>query len=129
MYIDLLSVNMFGMVYVCSETDTKTLPVSQGDSVILPTNLTEVQYEDHIMWLYGNTLIAELFEKITTYYDCEDKRFSNNLQVNNNTGSLTIKNIRKIHSGSYKLLITEGPHQECQGYNVTVCGELKCADL
>ncbi|XP_057180927.1 uncharacterized protein LOC130548284 isoform X2 [Triplophysa rosa] len=95
-------------------------PASEGDSVILPTNLTEVQYEDHVMWLYENRLIAELFENVSACYDCQDKRFINRLQLDSQTGCLTVTNISKIHTGTIKLLITNGKHQECHRFNVTV---------
>lgn len=109
---------------MCSGTERSIpVPASKGDSVVLPTNLTEVQYEDHIMWLYGNILIAELFENVSACYDCKDKRFIKRLQLESQTGSLTITNISNIHSGTIKLLITKGKHQECQRFNITVYGE------
>ncbi|XP_056615778.1 uncharacterized protein LOC130430643 [Triplophysa dalaica] len=95
------------------------VPASEGDSVILPTNLTEVQYEDHIMWFYENILIAGLFENISACYDC-DKRFFNRLQLDGQTGCLTVTNISKINTGNMKLLITNGTNQECRRFYVSV---------
>ncbi|XP_073669743.1 natural killer cell receptor 2B4-like [Paramisgurnus dabryanus] len=95
-----------------------------GESATLPTNLTE-QNQDYIQWLYEeNKLIAELCIDKPIYHDCNDSRFSQSLELNNKTGSLTIKNIRKIHSGPYKLQIPEGPHKVCQRYHVTVYDSL-----
>lgn len=105
------------------------MPVTEGESFTLHTNITERKNED-IQWLYKeNTLIAELREDTVRYYDCDDGRFNNRLQLDNETGSLTIININKIHSGPYKLLITDGSHQTSQNFDVTVFGELKSSYL
>nr|XP_055074127.1 hemicentin-2-like [Misgurnus anguillicaudatus] len=109
-------------VIVCG----KEIPISLnvGESATLPTNLTE-QNQDCIQWLYKeNTLIAELCKDKGTCYDCDGCRFNKSLELHNKTGSLTIKNIRKIHSGPYKLMIPEGPHKVCQIYHVTVYDSL-----
>lgn len=100
------------------------MSASEGDSVILPTNLTEVQYEDHIMWVSENILIAELLENISACYECKDKRFINRLKLDGQTGCLTVTNISKIHTGNMKLLIITGKSQECRRFYVSVYGEL-----
>ncbi|XP_056614720.1 uncharacterized protein LOC130429898 [Triplophysa dalaica] len=96
------------------------VPASEGDSVILPTNLTEVQYEDHIMWLYENILIAQVLENISACYECEDKRCNDRLDLDGQTGRLTVTNISKIHTGNMKLLIINGKSQECRRFYVSV---------
>lgn len=110
-----------------SETDQTVIMMqeSEGDSVTLLSNLTDVQYEDDIVWFYRDVLIAGHLENTTKYNDCHDGRFNKRLQLDDKTGSLTITNISKIHSGIYKLLITKEDHQECHSHNVTVYSEFK----
>lgn len=112
------------LCFMFSETERAILvPASEGDSVTFPTNLTEVQYEEHVMWLFEHILIAEVFENVSACYGCKDERFINRLQLDSQTGSLTITNISKIHSGTIQLLIINGKQQECQTFNITVYGE------
>lgn len=99
------------------------MSVMKGQSVTLSNNL-ERQDGDDIMWFYRRALVAEYFKNVTTYHHCNDGRFGNRLRLDSQTGSLTISNITQIHSGPYKVLVTNGIHKECQSYNVTVYGEL-----
>lgn len=103
----------------------------EGHSITLTANITKHEKEDDVQWLYEeNTLIARLYnvEHIESYPDTEDGRFRDRLKLDNNTGSLTISNIGKIHSGHFKLKIQKiNLEQEpvCQGYSVTVHCKLK----
>ncbi|XDV22969.1 hypothetical protein PO909_027708 [Leuciscus waleckii] len=86
------------------------VPVKEGDSVSLNSDLTEMKDDDEIQWRFGdeNTLIAEIykrFDRITIYDDVLDGRFRDRLKLDNQTGSLTITNTRAEHDGEYKLLI------------------------
>ncbi|XP_056615148.1 uncharacterized protein LOC130430173 [Triplophysa dalaica] len=101
---------------ICQQCRDENLTVStsEGDSVALPTNLTQVEYEDLIQWLYLNgkdDIIADLYENNSNVE--YDGRFKDRLQLDNKTGSLTITNISKIHSGLYKLKITNAPLIKC----------------
>ncbi|CAM4661540.1 unnamed protein product [Leuciscus chuanchicus] len=86
--------------------------VMEGDSVSLNSDLTEMKDDDVIQWKiwFGDeiTLIAEInkrADRITVYDDVLDGRFRDRLKLDNQTGSLTITDIRTEHEGHYDLLI------------------------
>ncbi|XP_051977491.1 natural killer cell receptor 2B4-like [Xyrauchen texanus] len=87
--------------------------VLEGDSVSLHTNITEIQRDDQILWRFGpenpDTVIAEIIKRadLTRIYEY-DGRFKDSLQLNNQTGSLTIRNITITHTGLYQLMIING---------------------
>ncbi len=69
-YIKSLSDN--NVFYICSagvfvaDADVmKSVSVTEGDSVTLNTDITEVQRDDHILWMFGpkETRIAELYKQ------------------------------------------------------------------
>ncbi|ROL50580.1 CD48 antigen [Anabarilius grahami] len=91
-------------------TNCESVPVSvmEGDSVTLYTDLTEIHEDEEILWKHGaeNTLIAEISRAdqfFSTYDDVPDGRFRDGLKLDNQTGSLTITNIRSEHAGVYQL--------------------------
>ncbi|XP_067253091.1 SLAM family member 5-like [Chanodichthys erythropterus] len=83
-----------------------SVSVMEGDSVTLYTDLTEIHEEDNILWKYGaeNSLIAKMKEKKQTFIT-SDGRFRDRLKLDDQTGSLTITNIRPEHAGLYQLEI------------------------
>ncbi|KAL0149494.1 hypothetical protein M9458_055282 [Cirrhinus mrigala] len=86
----------------------------EGDSVTLNSSLTEIMDDDLILWRFGaeNTLIVKIdvmANSITVYdVDDDDKRFRDSLNVDDQTGSLTITNITTEHAGLYKLQTNSG---------------------
>ncbi|XP_026105567.1 uncharacterized protein LOC113077376 isoform X1 [Carassius auratus] len=92
-----------------AETD-ETVSVMEGDSVTLHTNLTEVLNDDTILWLFGSkdSIISQITRKsdLTSFYVTEDERFRGRLQVDQQTGTLTIRKTRIKHAGQYKLSIS-----------------------
>uniref|UniRef100_A0A8C2EPZ8 Immunoglobulin domain-containing protein n=1 Tax=Cyprinus carpio TaxID=7962 RepID=A0A8C2EPZ8_CYPCA len=88
----------------------KTVSVMEGDSVTLQTNVTEIQKEDLLMWKFGaeKSLIAEINAEARRFntYDVPDERFRDRLQLDHQTGSLTITNIRTEHTGHYEVIIS-----------------------
>uniref|UniRef100_A0A8C1RDR9 Immunoglobulin domain-containing protein n=1 Tax=Cyprinus carpio TaxID=7962 RepID=A0A8C1RDR9_CYPCA len=92
-----------------AETD-ETMSVMEGDSVTLHTNLTEILNDDTLLWLFGpkELVISQITRKsdLTSFFVTDDVRFKGRLLVDQNTGSLTIRNTRKRHSGQYKLTIS-----------------------
>ncbi|XP_016117396.1 uncharacterized protein [Sinocyclocheilus grahami] len=89
--------------------ETKKLSVLEGDSVTLHTNLSEIHNVDLVMWMYGaqRSIIAKLNGKnqMISFYDVDDGRFGDRLQLDNQTGSLSISDIRTKLSGDYQLRI------------------------
>ncbi|XP_051550718.1 uncharacterized protein LOC127438848 [Myxocyprinus asiaticus] len=100
-------------VFGVDTDEVKSVSVMEGDSVTLYTDLTEIKRDDHILWRFGsenpNNVIAEIIKRadLIRTYDY-DGRFKDSLQLNNQTGSLTIRNIRITHSGLYKLAVNNG---------------------
>ncbi|CAM4659536.1 unnamed protein product [Leuciscus chuanchicus] len=93
--------------------ETTQVSVKEGDSVILQSNVTEIQRIFLLMWMYGsqNSIIAKIegTAQTVSLYDVDDGRFEDRLQLDNKTGSLTISDIRTKHSGDYyiKIISTE----------------------
>ncbi|XP_016116151.1 uncharacterized protein, partial [Sinocyclocheilus grahami] len=87
-----------------------TVSVMEGDSVTLHTDLTEILNDDTLLWLFGpkEFVISQLTRKsdLTSFFVTDDVGFRGRLHVDQNTGSLTIRNTRKRHSGQYKLTIS-----------------------
>ncbi|XP_067271512.1 SLAM family member 9-like [Pseudorasbora parva] len=85
----------------------KSVSVMEGDSVTLNSDLTDIDDDDLIMWMFGanNTLIAEIDvpEDRITVYDDPDGRFRDRLKLDHQTGSLTITHISTEHAGDYQL--------------------------
>ncbi len=92
-----------------AETDD-TMSVMEGDSVTLHTDFTEIQNDDTILWSFGpkESVISQITRKndLTSFFVTDDVRFKGRSQVDQDTGSLTIRNTRKRHSGQYKLTIS-----------------------
>ncbi|KTF89347.1 hypothetical protein cypCar_00047012, partial [Cyprinus carpio] len=89
----------------------KSLSVMEGDSVTLCTDVTKVQRNDQILWMYSinnsDTRIAEIYKQVISIYD-NNEIFRDRLQMDYHSGSLTITNIRTEHSGLYKLTVIGG---------------------
>uniref|UniRef100_A0A8C1T4P8 Immunoglobulin domain-containing protein n=1 Tax=Cyprinus carpio TaxID=7962 RepID=A0A8C1T4P8_CYPCA len=106
--IILLSLLLLGGV--CNAETGEKMPVMEGDSVTLPTNLSEILDKDTILWGFGprELIISQITRKedLTSFFVTDEVSFAGRLQVNQQTGSLTIRNIRNRHSGQYKLTIS-----------------------
>ncbi|XP_039536817.1 uncharacterized protein LOC120485240 isoform X1 [Pimephales promelas] len=94
-------------VFVAVADGVKTVIVMEGDSVTLNTNVTEIKREDTILWMFGddNSIIANMNEATGMFSTKEDERFGDRLELDKQTGSLTIRNIRTEHTGLYQLKI------------------------
>ncbi|XP_026116283.1 uncharacterized protein LOC113094872 [Carassius auratus] len=85
--------------------ELKTEEVSEGDSVTLHTCMTEPQRYDQILWSFGprGSVIAQIPERTSATSFRDDERFRGRLQLDSETGDLTIRDVKITHSGDYQL--------------------------
>ncbi len=102
------------------------MSVMEGDSVILRTNLSEIMNDDTLLWAFGikESTISQITRKndLTSLFVTDDVIFAGRLQVDQATGSLTIRNTRRKHSGQYKLTISR-EKTTSRIFHVNVFGE------
>ncbi|KTF72619.1 hypothetical protein cypCar_00045274 [Cyprinus carpio] len=96
----------------------------KGDSVTLYTNVTTTQ-QDEILWYFNDTRIAMIagdLSRICTDVQCNEdtERFRDRLNLENQTGSLTIKNIQTADTGVYQLKIFSRSSIREKTFSVTV---------
>ncbi|XP_077081785.1 uncharacterized protein LOC143735477 isoform X2 [Siphateles boraxobius] len=108
-------------VFVAVADGVKTVIVMEEDSVTLNTNVTEIKREDTILWKFGddNSIIANMNEAAGIFSTKEDERFGDRLELDKQTGSLTIRNIRTEHTGLYQLKI-KSTTETTKRFSVTV---------
>ncbi len=104
-----------------AETD-EVKSVMEGDSVSLNLDLTQIQRLDLLLWRFGDkgSTIAQIDGAEISYEDYEV--FRDRLELNQ-TGSLTITNIRTNHSGLYEAEINHNTGTSYIKFSVTVYGE------
>ncbi|XP_048038539.1 opioid-binding protein/cell adhesion molecule homolog [Megalobrama amblycephala] len=110
----------------CSPTTHTQVSVKEGDSVTLHSNFTNIQLKDQILWMFGprEFLIAEILKTHVYIFGYDDNgRLIDRLQLDSQTGDLTITNTSKEISGVYKLQINN-ESSTCWSFNVTVCEPL-----
>ncbi|XP_059424839.1 SLAM family member 9-like [Carassius carassius] len=104
----------------------ESVSVTEGDSVTLNTDLTEIHEGDDIVWKYGagKSKIATMTKnKQNNSSDFPDERFRDRLKLDDQTGSLTITNITTQHAGLYTLDIS-GAKAILKTFNVSVYARL-----
>ncbi|XP_058617638.1 natural killer cell receptor 2B4-like isoform X2 [Onychostoma macrolepis] len=117
---------LFVLCGVFGDTDVmKSVSVTEGDSVTLNTDVTEVQRDDQILWMFGpkETRIAELFKQSIDMFS-SNEIFGDRLQLDSFTGSVTIRNTRTTDSGLYKLQIRSDRGNSDKTFSVTVYARL-----
>ncbi|XP_056614426.1 carcinoembryonic antigen-related cell adhesion molecule 3 [Triplophysa dalaica] len=102
--------------------EVKVVSVMEGDSVTLNTDVIEIQEDDLIMWMCGDSCTANLNISSRTISE-GNERLSGRMEMDMKTGSLTIKNISTADSGVYKAQII-GNKVARKTYNVTVNARL-----
>nr|XP_055074149.1 SLAM family member 5-like [Misgurnus anguillicaudatus] len=109
----LISIGVFGV------DGDEVKSVMEGDSVTLPTNISEIQRDHLIEWIFeSNTLIAVITHSSRKVYE---ERSRDRLKLDHQTGSLTITNITITHTGLYKLKISSTSRGTSEKrFNVTV---------
>lgn len=108
-------------VFVAVADGVKTVIVMEGDSVTLNTNVTEIKRDDTVLWMFGddNSIIANMNEAAGIFSTKEDERFGDRLELDKQTGFLTIRNIRTEHTGLYQLKI-KSTTETTKRFSVTV---------
>ncbi|CAM4659185.1 unnamed protein product [Leuciscus chuanchicus] len=96
----------------------KSVSVMEGDSVTLNPDLTDIQRDEQIEWRFENIRIATVIMNNPKYYD-NDERFRDRLKLDQ-TGSLTISDIRTTDSGLYKLSTIIRSKEFIKRFKVTV---------
>ncbi|XDV22533.1 hypothetical protein PO909_027414, partial [Leuciscus waleckii] len=116
--LSLLDVNE---VFGADTEEVKSELTMEGDSVTLNTDLPEIQRDEQILWMFGpqGIRIAELYKQKIDMFD-SNVTFGDRLQIDSQTGSLTIRNIRTEHTGLYNLQITSNRGTSYKSFNVTV---------
>uniref|UniRef100_A0A8C1MBU1 Ig-like domain-containing protein n=1 Tax=Cyprinus carpio TaxID=7962 RepID=A0A8C1MBU1_CYPCA len=96
-------------VFGAETNEIQSVSVTEGDSVTLYIDVTEIQKDKNMLWKYGaeKCNIAEINRKYEMFstFDGPDGRFRDRLKLDNQTGSLTITNITREHAGVYQLEI------------------------
>ncbi|XP_058615894.1 signaling lymphocytic activation molecule-like isoform X2 [Onychostoma macrolepis] len=108
-----------------SDTDeVKSLSVMEGETVTL-NNDVKVQRDDLILWTFEpqNTRIAQITKQVINMFNSNVK-FGDRLQVDSQTGSLTIRNIRSEHTGLYRIAIYSTRETAYKNFSVTVYARL-----
>ncbi|XP_056304285.1 natural killer cell receptor 2B4 isoform X2 [Danio aesculapii] len=104
-------------VLVVQSDEREKIPVMEGDYVTLNSNVRNIKSKDLILWTFrlknNETRIAEIYKQRNyTYDDGINERFRHRLHLDEQTGSLTITNINKLHSGLYRVQIINGGVRE-----------------
>ncbi|XP_052445457.1 CD48 antigen-like isoform X2 [Carassius gibelio] len=119
-------------VFVALKDEIQSVSVIEGNSVLLPMDVTEIQKDDNILWKFGagRILIAKInrHKKNISTLDGPDGRFRDRLKVDQQTGSLTITNITTQHAGDYQLQII-GAKWLSKTFNVSVYGPLPTPNI
>ncbi|XP_067271704.1 CD48 antigen-like [Pseudorasbora parva] len=116
-------------VFGVKADEAQSVSVTEGDPVTLNTDV-QAQRNYQILWGFGpqETLIAEIIkrEQINTEYISvsNDEIFRDRLQMDNQTGSLTIRNIRSEHTGLYKLTVINSGKTSVKKFNVVAYASL-----
>ncbi|XP_058615679.1 uncharacterized protein LOC131529795 isoform X2 [Onychostoma macrolepis] len=112
---------------VFEKDEMKSVFTPVGESVLLQTDITEIQENEQIEWKFANSelLVKAEFVVIAKWDKTNDEKYLNNeerfkdrLQLHHNTGSLTITNITPEHYGHYKLQITSERRKISKMFNV-----------
>ncbi|XP_048028354.1 SLAM family member 9-like [Megalobrama amblycephala] len=136
--LKLYSVSVYVKVFftccVCSSCvfadsdEVKSVSVMEGDSVTLNTGLTKMQTDDLILWTFGTdrSFMARITKSTGSKRVLHDPdgELKDRLEVDHQTGSLTITNIRTTDSGLYELTIKSNTSETKKRFSVTVYAHL-----
>uniref|UniRef100_A0A8B9JTJ8 Si:dkey-102c8.2 n=1 Tax=Astyanax mexicanus TaxID=7994 RepID=A0A8B9JTJ8_ASTMX len=106
--------------------EEETVEASEGETVTLKTDWTEIKRDDIILWTFGTegTRIARLLNNEIFI----DETFRDRLQLNSLTGSLIISNIRTTDTGLYKVQFSS-EYTSNKHFSVTVYATLPVPNI
>ncbi|KAA0711972.1 hypothetical protein E1301_Tti021804 [Triplophysa tibetana] len=112
-------------VFGVDADEVKSVSVMKGDSATLYTDVTHIQINDRILWMFEfhDTLLAEIHAQNVNIYD-SNEIFGDRLKLDSQTGSLIITNIRNTDSGVFTLVTISNRGTSYKRFNVTVYGFL-----
>ncbi|XP_056615288.1 uncharacterized protein LOC130430272 [Triplophysa dalaica] len=121
---NIFTINVFVLIYLLFHLwdEVKSVSVMEGDSVTLHTGLTEIQRYDQIVWTFGEdgiVIVKDDREDNKTTFS-HDEIYEDRLELNYQTGSLTITDARITDTGLYKVKISGKRRTEHKGFSVTV---------
>ncbi|KAG1929395.1 hypothetical protein F2P79_022950 [Pimephales promelas] len=104
------------------EVEMKSVSVLEGNSVTLQTDVPETHGDELIVWRFGDEgkLIAKYDVVKSSPLLDTDERFRDRLQLDHQTGSLTITHTRTTDSGFYTLKINSNKQTIYKRFSVTV---------
>uniref|UniRef100_A0A8C2JAX8 Immunoglobulin domain-containing protein n=1 Tax=Cyprinus carpio TaxID=7962 RepID=A0A8C2JAX8_CYPCA len=123
---DTFNVSVHGVS--AAERDAMKKSVEEGQSVTLDPGV--IKQPNHVMmWYFNDTCIAEITgdqSKICTDVQCKE-RFKDRLELDHQTGSLTIMNTRNTDSGLYELKIKSSRNRfsitSIKSFTVSITGK------
>nr|XP_055073742.1 V-set domain-containing T-cell activation inhibitor 1-like [Misgurnus anguillicaudatus] len=113
----------FSLSTLPADTD---IPLKEGDTVTFYTDVAELHEGDLIKWWIKSQEIAEVTKQSVTIYD---NKIKDRIELANQTGSLTIKNIRITDSGDYECYMKKGNTDPSKCFTVTVYDALPIPDI
>ncbi|XP_043078588.1 uncharacterized protein LOC122327350 [Puntigrus tetrazona] len=114
---EMFSVTVFG-VSAAERDEMKIKSVKEGESVTLDTGMIQ-NPNDLLTWYFNDTQITGDQSQICTDDECKE-RFRDRLELDHQTGSLTIMNIKTTDSGFYKLQISNSRTSIKKIFTITV---------
>ncbi|XP_056615692.1 uncharacterized protein LOC130430573 [Triplophysa dalaica] len=126
--------HLCSLINVVVQAPIKSVSVMEGDSVTLPADLTDKHTDAVIEWMFKDedAVIARFSRKSKdppTYGDVLEGRFRDRLQVNAETGHLTISDVNITHAGVYKLWIIASTGVTFSHFNIIVKERIRLAVL
>nr|XP_055073289.1 uncharacterized protein LOC129453194 isoform X2 [Misgurnus anguillicaudatus] len=110
-------------INVMVNDEVKSVSVINGIPVTLHTDIVK-QKDDMVVWSYGpeNTFVGRINGKAGSIMLSENEKFKDRVKLNDQTGDLTITDIRSTDSGVYTCKISRNNKVSYKKFNVRVNG-------
>ncbi|XP_043078874.1 uncharacterized protein LOC122327517 isoform X2 [Puntigrus tetrazona] len=105
----------------------ESLSVTEGDSVTLHTDASQIHQDEDILWKFGaqKSLIAQIKREKQIF---PDVRFREGVKLDHQTGSLTITSVSTKHTGPYEVKIS-GEKRSIKKFRVSVYARLPTPNI